>query len=128
MQVNHLHQIAQRVQDMDRAVTFYSNVLGLRLIARFDPPGLAFFDLGATRLLLDQGAPSALLYLRVDNIVEETDRLKEAGALWESDPSVVYVDESGQFGPPGEAEIMSFFRDSESNLLALVERRVLGQD
>ncbi|MEX2279748.1 MAG: VOC family protein [Acidimicrobiia bacterium] len=33
-----LRQVAQRAEDLDRAVTFYRDILGLRLIARFDPP------------------------------------------------------------------------------------------
>ena len=65
MGVTHLRQVAQHVEDMDRAVAFYRGIVGLDLIARFDPPGLAFFDLGTSRLLLEAGAPSALLYLGV---------------------------------------------------------------
>ena len=48
---------------MDRAEAFYRDVFGLRWIARFDPPGLLFFDLGNVRLLLEDGAPPSLLYL-----------------------------------------------------------------
>ena len=68
MAVSGLRQVAQHVEDLDRAVAFYRDVVGLDLIARFDPPGIAFFDLGGTRLLLEPGAPSALLYLGVANI------------------------------------------------------------
>ena len=39
MKVTHLRQVAQHVEDMDRAVAFYRDVVGLDLIARFDPPG-----------------------------------------------------------------------------------------
>ncbi len=58
-----LLQVAQRVSDMDRAVAFYSGLLGMPPVARFDPPVLAFFSLGQVRLLLDGNAPSCLLYL-----------------------------------------------------------------
>ena len=74
MRVNHLRQVAQHVEDMDRAVAFYRDTVGLDLIARFDPPGLAFFDLGTSRLLLESGAPPALLYLGVDDVTSMTDR------------------------------------------------------
>jgi catechol 2,3-dioxygenase-like lactoylglutathione lyase family enzyme len=50
--VDGLHQVAQKADDLDASVAFYRDVLGLRLIARFDPPGLAFFELGGSRLLL----------------------------------------------------------------------------
>ena len=44
-------QIAIPVSDLDRAVRFYGDVLGLRLLFRA-PPGLAFFDCGGVRLML----------------------------------------------------------------------------
>ena len=76
-----LHQVAQHVDDLDRAVAFYRDTLGLPLVATFDPPGLAFFDLGGTRLLLEMGAPSALLYLRsTDRLLRSpVRRLREVG-------------------------------------------------
>ena len=118
-----LHQVAQHVEDRQRAVAFYRDVVGLDLIARFDPPGLAFFDLGPTRLLLEAGAPPALLYLGVDDVTGMTEQLRAAGVAIESEPHVIHHDEAGQFGPPGEAEEMSFFRDSENNLVGLSARR-----
>jgi methylmalonyl-CoA/ethylmalonyl-CoA epimerase len=126
MTVTNLRQVALHVDDLDRAVAFYRDVVGLRLIARFDPPGLAFFDLGGTRLLLEPGAPSSLLYLGVDDVAGATERLRSAGVTIESEPHVIHVDETAQFGPAGEAEEMSFFRDSESNLVALAGRRAIA--
>jgi len=123
MKVTDLRQVAQHVEDMDRAVAFYRDVLGLRLIAQFDPPGLAFFDLGTTRLLLEAGASPAILYLGVDDVAAITEELRIAGVVIESEPHVIHVDEEGRFGPPGEAEEMSFFRDSEGNLVGLAGRR-----
>jgi methylmalonyl-CoA/ethylmalonyl-CoA epimerase len=123
MHVKGLRQVAQHVEDLDRAVAFYRDVLQLELIARFDPPGLAFFDLGPTRLLLEAGAPSAILYLGVDDVSSATERLRAAGVVIESEPQVIHVDDDGQFGPAGEVEEMAFFRDSEGNLLGFAGRR-----
>lgn len=123
MTVNGLRQVAQRVEDLDRAVTFYRDVVGLDLLARFDPPGIAFFDLGGVRLLFEHGAPSSLLYLHVDDVRSETERLRDAGVHIESEPHMIFVDADGRFGPAGEGEEMSFFRDSEGNLVALAGRR-----
>ncbi len=123
MTVTSLRQVAQHVEDMDRAVAFYRDIVGLDLIARFDPPGLAFFDLGTTRLLLEAGAPSAMIYLGVDDVRAMTERMRDAGVEIESAPHVIHLDEAGQFGPAGEAEEMSFFRDSEGNLVGLAGRR-----
>jgi len=98
-------------------------VTDLRQVARFDPPGLAFFDLGTTRLLLEAGASPAILYLGVDDVASTTEELRVAGVIIDSEPHVIHVDEEGRFGPPGEAEEMSFFRDSEGNLVGLAGRR-----
>jgi methylmalonyl-CoA/ethylmalonyl-CoA epimerase len=123
MDVNGLRQVAQRVEDLDRAVAFYRDALGLELIARFDPPGLAFFRLGETRLLLEAGASSAILYLGVDDVAEATEQLRSRGVAIESEPHVIFDDHAGQFGPAGEAEVMAFFRDSEGNLVGLSARK-----
>jgi methylmalonyl-CoA/ethylmalonyl-CoA epimerase len=123
VKVTDLRQVAQHVDDMDRAVAFYRDVLGLRYLARFDPPGLAFFDLGTSRLLLEAGASPAILYLGVEDVAATTEELRIRGVAIESEPHVIHVDEEGRFGPPGEAEEMSFFRDSEGNLVGLAGRR-----
>ena len=119
-----LHQISQRAGELDRAVAFYRDVLGLRFVARFDPPGLVFFDLGNTRLLLEGNAPSVVLYLETDDLDESHRSLVAAGAEIVAKPHRIHRDDAGDFGPPGNEEWMLFFRDSEQNLLALVERRV----
>ena len=118
-----LHQIAQRADDLDRAVEFYRDTLALPLIARFDPPGLAFFDLGNTRLLIERGANSATLYLEVDDIDGAVSRLEAAGVEIADRPHLIFRDDEGTFGDAGSEEWMAFFRDSESNLVGLVERR-----
>ena len=123
MNVSRLHQVALHVDDMDRAVAFYRDVLGVPLVARFDPPGLAFFDLGNVRLLLEAGAPTSLLYLEVDDIEATRARLVDAGVTFVDEPHLIFADADGMFGRPGVGEWMTFFRDSEGNLVALVERR-----
>ena len=63
-----LTQVAQHADDLGRAQAFYERLLGEPAVAVFDPPGLLFFRLDGTRLLLDRGAPSALLYLQVEDV------------------------------------------------------------
>lgn len=118
-----LRQVAQRADDLDRSVAFYCDVLGLPLIARFDPPGLAFVRMGATRLLLEGGAPGCTLYFHVDDIEAEHRALCERGVAFEAGPQLVHRDADGTFGPAGEEEWMAFFRDPAGNLLALAGRR-----
>jgi methylmalonyl-CoA/ethylmalonyl-CoA epimerase len=120
--VDGLHQVAQKADDLDASVAFYRDVLGLPLIARFDPPGLAFLDLGGSRLLLERGAPPALLYLRVDDLDAAHEALVEAGVAFEQGPALVHRDDDGTFGPAGEEERMAFLRDPAGNLIALATR------
>ena len=51
-------QVAQRAVDLDRAREFYSWLLEAEPTGHFDPPGLLFFQVGSTRLLLDRAASS----------------------------------------------------------------------
>ena len=116
-----LHQVAQHVEDLDRAVAFYTDVLGAPPVARFDPPGLAFFDLDGVRLLLERGAPSALLYLRVEDARAFLDELRGKGVTVDTEASVIFDDAEGLFGEPAP-EWMGFFRDSEGNLVGVASR------
>ena len=118
-----VHQIAQHCDDLDRAVAFYNGTLGLPLMARFDPPGLAFFDLGNVRLLLEASATPATLYLEVDDIEAERARLTEAGVTFADEPHMIFRDDEGTFDRVGTEEWMTFFHDSEGNVVGLVERR-----
>ncbi len=74
-----LVQVAQRVQDLERATAFYSALIGSPPVATFDPPGLVFFTLAGVRLLLEREAPSALLYLRVDDLESAVARVGRRG-------------------------------------------------
>jgi catechol 2,3-dioxygenase-like lactoylglutathione lyase family enzyme len=121
-----LHQIAQHADDLDRAVAFYTGLLGGALIARYDPPGLAFLRLGNARLMLEKAAPSALIYLRVDDVRHSTSQLREAGVTIDSEPHRIHVDHEGVFGEPGVEEWMTFIRDSEGNLVGLASRHAHG--
>jgi methylmalonyl-CoA/ethylmalonyl-CoA epimerase len=117
-----LHQVAQHTDDLDRAVAFYSGMLGCEVIGRFDPPGLAFLRLGQVRLLLDGNAPSALIYLRVDDVRTAVAELGAAGVAVESEPHLIHTDADGAFGPAGWQEWMAFIRDTEGNLIGLASR------
>ena len=121
--VDGLHQVAQKADDLDVSVAFYRDVLGLPFLVRFDPPGLAFFDLGGSRLLLEQGAPPALLYLHVDDVDAAHAELTAKGVEFEHPPHTIFTDEQGRFGPAGEEERMAFLRDPAGNLIAIAGRR-----
>src|SRR4051812_36779713 len=96
-----LVQVAQHADDLGRAAAFYADLLGVAPVAWFDPPGLVFFDLDGVRLLLDAGAPSALLYLRVDDLDATVDRLRARGVVVASEPHVIFRHEDDTLGPAG---------------------------
>jgi methylmalonyl-CoA/ethylmalonyl-CoA epimerase len=118
-----LVQIAQHADDLDRAAAFYSALLGSAPSGRFDPPGLVFFDLDGVRLLLERGAPTALHYLAVEDLPGVVGRMRADGVVVESEPHVIFTHEDDALGPAGAAEWQAFVRDSEGNLLGLVEQR-----
>ena len=119
-----LHQVAQHVDDLDRAIAFYSRLLGEPPIATFEPPGLAFFRLGDTRLLIERGAPSALIYLRVDDVRSTIEQLRSDGLPIADEPHVIFTDENGMFGPVGAQEWMAFVTDSEGNMVGLASQNL----
>jgi methylmalonyl-CoA/ethylmalonyl-CoA epimerase len=122
LHLNRLHQIAQNSADLDRSIEFYRDKLGAKYIAKFDPPGLAFFDLEGTRLLLEKGATGATLYFWVDDIRSACETLRSRGISFDSEPHLIHHDETGTFGPAGTEEWMAFFRDPDDNILALASR------
>ena len=114
-----LMQLAQHADDLDRAADFYTVLLEQEPSARFDPPGLLFFDLDGVRLLLDRNAPSSLLYLHVDNVHETLERL-EGVAEVVSQPHVIFRHSDDTLGPMDHDEWQAFIKDSEGNTIGLI--------
>ena len=120
-----LVQVAQRAEDLQRATAFYADLLGVPPTATYDPPGLVFFDLAGTRLMLELNAPAAMLYLAVDDIDATIERLRGSGVTIEHEPHVIFSHADDTLGPAGTDEWQAFVRDSEGNLVGLVEQRPL---
>jgi methylmalonyl-CoA/ethylmalonyl-CoA epimerase len=115
-----LVQIAQHVTDLDRAVEFYERLLGSKAAAKFMPPGIAFFKLGDTRLLLDPNAPTSLVYLAVDDVEFSVAELRAQGVTIETEPHIIFQHTDDTLGPRGRDEWAAFIRDSEGNQVGLV--------
>ena len=121
MAVGPVGQIHISVTDLDRAIEFYRDVLGIPLLFRVPGQPMAFFRSGEIRLYL--GVPESpafrskvLVYFTVADIEAEYARLVERGVDMASPPHVVHRD--------GVSELwMTFFADPDGHNLALMQER-----
>jgi methylmalonyl-CoA/ethylmalonyl-CoA epimerase len=117
LRLSKIGQIAIPVQQLERAVAFYRDVLGLPFL--FQTHTLAFFQCGEVRLLLSipEGPPAAhhasVLYYQVDDLQEAYQALQQQ--------EVKLIDEPHLIAKMPDHELwMFFFEDSEGNMLALM--------
>jgi predicted enzyme related to lactoylglutathione lyase len=119
-----LAQVHVTVSDIDAAVRFYRDVVGVPFLFQVPGQPMAFFQTGDVRLYL--GRPEApefagrvTLYFRVDDVEAEQARLTAAGVAFEGAPHLVHRD--------GGTELwMSLFHDPDGNNLLLMEERAAG--
>ena len=115
--ISRLGQIAVNVHDVDRATAFYRDTLGLPLL--FTAGALAFFDCGGVRLMLTRPEkpefdhPSSILYFTVPDIISAHRQMLSRGVHFEDTPHLIAK-------MPTHDLWMTFFRDPEKNLLALM--------
>ena len=115
-------QVAQHVDDLPRARAFYERLLNAP-VGIFDSPGMVFFQAGPVRLLLQYGATSALIYLKVDDLHATIDSLRADDVEIVTEPYVIFRHSDDSLGPAGTDEWLSFIRDSEGNLLGLLSHQ-----
>ena len=115
--ISRIDQIAINVHDLDRATAFYRGKLGLHLL--FTAGRLAFFDCGGVRLMLETPEkpefdhPSSMLYFAVSEIAAAHRQMLASGVRFEDEPHMI--------AKMADHDLwMTFFRDSEENLLALM--------
>jgi methylmalonyl-CoA/ethylmalonyl-CoA epimerase len=115
--ITRLGQIAIPVHDLDRAIVFYRDTLGLPL--SFTAGKLAFFNCGGVRLMLSVPEkpgfdhPSSILYFAVPDLAAAHQQMLAAGVHFEDQPHLIAK-------LPDHDLWMTFFRDSERNVLALM--------
>jgi len=116
LQLGPIGQISRSVSDLQRALHWYGEVLGLRHLYTFGK--LAFFDCGGTRLFLSEttGAPAAesILYLKVEDIQAAHRELLARGVEFTGAPHLIHTHDNGV------EEWMAFFKDPEGRPLALL--------
>lgn len=111
-------QIAVPVSDIDRAIAFYRDILGMRFLFKA-PPGLGFFDCTGVRLLLDAPAKkqdktySSIIYNKVADLPAAFSTLSARDVIFEQPPELVAK-------MPDHELWRAFFRDPDGNLLALM--------
>lgn len=119
-----IEQIAVNAHDIERAVAFYRDKLGMKLLFSV-PPNLAFFDCDGIRLMLslpekpEFDHPSSIIYFKVDDIQVAYATLTERGVKFEEAPA--FVADMGAY-----ALWLAAFRDSEANLLGLMSHVLKG--
>src|ERR1700733_6951443 len=115
--ITEIGQIAINVHDTNRAIEFYRDTLGLKLL--FTAKHLAFFDCGGVRLMLtpperpEFDHPASILYFKVTDIQAAHARLVERNAKIEGEPHIVAR-------MPDHDLWLVEFRDSEGNIMALM--------
>lgn len=116
--INKIGQIAIPVTDLERAVAFYRDVLGIKFLFQA-PPGLAFFDCGGVRLMLDVPAKeqenhyASIVYYKVDDLQSAYETLKARGVVFEQAPELVAK-------MPDHELWMAFLKDPDGNMLGLM--------
>ena len=116
-----IRQIAITVSNVDTALRFYRDVLGLTLLFSAGPE-LAFLDASGVRLMLStpQGAGSirhnSILYFSVSDIVATHAALVSRGATDERTPSLAAK-------MPDHELWTGFLRDPDGNLVGLMEEK-----
>jgi len=114
-----LHQVALFAHDLDRATTWYRDVLGLTFLFTA-PPGMAFFDCGGVRVLIGTAAasgpnpPRSMLYWRVADIHAAAERLRAHGVVLPRDPAMIAK-------VAGREVWLLELEDSEGNAVALMQ-------
>ena len=117
-------QIAMPVRDPARAHAFYRDILRLPFL--FEAAPLAFFDCGGVRLMLtlpsspEHDHPGSILYFRVPDIGAAHAELAGRGVKFKDAPHRIAR-------LPDHDLWMTFFDDTEGNVLALMSEVPVGE-
>ena len=118
--VTGITQIYIMCREVPRALAFYRDVVGLPLL--FETNGMAFFQAGATRLMLSKPEiaaidhPSSLIYFGTADIVGAVAAVKGGGANVATEPHIIAT--------MGGKEIwLCEWHDTEGNIMAFMEER-----
>ena len=114
-------QIAMPVKDLPRAIEFYRDRLGMQFLFQA-PPGLAFFQCGSIRLMVEVPAdqefqhPGSPLYFVVHDIDVAYADLRDRGVKFRGEPHLIAK-------LPDHELWMAFFDDEQGNTHALMHEK-----
>lgn len=117
-------QIALSVRDLDRAVAFWRDTVGLAFL--FQAPNVAFFDVAGVRLMLAEsetpGDPAGtVIYFDVADIDASYDALVARGVIVRPHGAPHFI------APLGAKDLwMAFLADPDGNTFALVSEVPAG--
>ena len=120
-EIGEIGQIAVTVSDVERALGFYRDILGLHFLFGAGP-NLAFLAVGSVRIMLTtpQGAgtvgANSILYFRTKEIEQSYASLLERGATGERAPQLAAR-------MPDHELWVGFVRDPDGNLVGLMEEK-----
>ena len=123
-QIKSIGQVSIRVHDMDVAIRFYQETLGLTLL--FQTSNMTFFDCNGIRIVLGIPEeprfdhPSSVFYFNVDDINSAYEALINRNVQFLSKPHKI--------AEMGQTEIwMAFFHDPDHNVHALMSEVPVSQ-
>lgn len=117
LQLGAIGQIGRSVKDIEAAVRWYGETLGLPHLYSFG--NLAFFDCGGVRLFLsegDGGPAESIVYFRVEDVRTAHDQLAGRGIEFINAPHMIHRHADGA------EEWMAFFKDNEDRPLAIMSQ------
>ena len=109
-------QIHISVTDLDHAVEFYRDVLGIPLMFTVPGQSMAFFSSGDGVPENEEFRSKAVIYFHVEDIEAEHERLTGLGVAFHDKPHIVHRDDTGELW-------MSAFTDPDGHYLVLMQQR-----
>ena len=116
-------QIHISVTDIDRAISYYRDTLGMQFLFQVPGQPMAFFQCGEVRLYLgvpesEEFRSKSVHYYRVNSIDDAHAELEGRGGKFRDLPHMVNSD--------GSTELwLAFFQDPDGNHLSLMEERAV---
>lgn len=124
VKLTRIGQIAINVRDVQRAIAFYRDTLGMEFL--FEVPGMGFFNCDGIRLMLSEVAstefnyPASIIYYGVDDIQATFETLSQGGVAFTSPPRKI--------ASVGDHDLwMAFFKDPDDNVLGLMSETLRAE-